>query len=114
MQFYQNQEYARAIEYLLPYATDFSDSIQYNDDLGYAYYMNDQDEEAMSFFKKVYFFKPSDIMANLYIAQIFAGRVEQDSSLFYYKNLISYSPSNYHYWQRAGEIFSRKKRIGFC
>lgn len=111
MQLYQDQEYAKAIEYLLPYATDFSDSIQYNDDLGYAYYMNNQEEEAISFFKKVYSVKPSDIIASLYIAQIFAGRIEQDSSLFYYKNLISYSPSNYRYWQRAGEIFSREKEL---
>lgn len=111
MQFYQDQEYTKAIEYLLLYKDELSDSIQYIDDLGYSYYMNDQDDEAMFAFKKVYNAKRSDITANLYIAQLFIGENETDSSLFYYKNLISYLPSNYRYWQKAGELFSRKREL---
>jgi tetratricopeptide (TPR) repeat protein len=106
--FYQDQEYGRAIEYLLPFASGTTNAVQYYNDLGYSYFMNEQPDEALQSFMTVYQLQPSNTLANLYAAQIWAGRKEHDSTLFYYKNLIYYQPSNYRFWQRAGQVFNTK------
>ncbi|HEX2631099.1 MAG TPA: tetratricopeptide repeat protein, partial [Chitinophagaceae bacterium] len=106
--FYQDQDYGRAVEYLLPFASTAGDPVQYHNDLGYSYFMNEQPEEALRSFMTVYQLQPSNALANLYAAQIWAGRKETDSTLFYYKNLLIYQPSNYRFWQRAGQVFFTK------
>jgi tetratricopeptide (TPR) repeat protein len=106
--FYQDQEYGRAIEYLLPFDATAPDRVQFYNDLGYSYFMNEQPDEALRAFMTVYQLQPSNTLANLYAAQIWAGRKEADSTLFYYKNLIGYQPSNYRFWQKAGQVFNTR------
>lgn len=106
--FYQNQEYGRAIEYLLPFGATAGQSIQYYNDLGYSYFMNEQPDEALRSFMIVYRLQPSNTLANLYAAQVWAGRKELDSTLFYYKNLVYHQPSNYRFWQKTGQVYNTK------
>jgi tetratricopeptide (TPR) repeat protein len=108
VQFYQNQEYGRAIEYLLPLSGLAADMIRFNNDLGYSYFMNEQYENALEFFMRVYRQEPSNTLASLYIAEIYADRKETDSSLAYYRNLIYYQPSNYRFWQKAAQVHYSK------
>jgi tetratricopeptide (TPR) repeat protein len=111
IQFYQNEDYASAVEWLLSISAEVSDKVQYNNDLGYSFYMDDRPEEALELFKKNYHLQPSNVMASLYLARLYSNRKEMDSALFFYNNLISSQPKNYRFWQKAGLIFYQKNNL---
>jgi len=111
LQFYQNEDYTGAINWLLSNSTGIKDRIQYNNDLGYSFIMDDRPDEALELFKQTYQLQPSNVMASLYLARIYTSRKEPDSALFYYKNLLFYQPLNYRFWQKAGSIFYEKNTL---
>lgn len=105
IQYYQNQDYDGAIDYLLPLSGNPADPVQFNNDLGYSYFMNDQPREALRLFRLVYQLQPANVLANLYMAQVFADMKQTDSTLFFYKNLIFHQPANFRFWQKAAQVF---------
>src|SRR5688500_7949340 len=82
--FFQNQEFEKAISYLQA-NSPVGENMQYNVDLGYAFFMSDQLEHSKKEFEAVYQQQPENKQANLYLAQIFSLMKLQDSALFYYR-----------------------------
>ena len=111
LQFYQNEDYAGAIDWLSSNSGLSNDRVQYNNDLAYSYFMDDRDDEALRIFKQTYQLQPSNVMANLYMARIYGSKKELDSALFFYNNLILIQPLNYRFCQKAGLIFYEKSNL---
>ena len=111
LQLYQNEDYAGAIDWLLSISSQSTDRIQYNNDLAYSFFMNDQPGDALELFKQTYQLQPSNVMASIYLARIYSSRKELDSALFFYNNLISFQPINYRFWQKAGLVFYEKNEL---
>lgn len=103
--FFQNQEFEKAINYLQENSPT-SNHIQYNADLGYAFFMNDQLDLSKKKFVAVYQQQPENRQANLYLAQLFSMMKMPDSALFYYRNLTKLQPENYRFWQRSARLFN--------
>lgn len=103
--FYQNQEFDKAINYLQA-NSPVQDNSQYNADLGYAFFMDDQLELSKKEFEAVYQQQPENRQANLYLAQLFSLKKMPDSALFYYRNLTRLQPENYRFWQRSAQLFN--------
>jgi len=102
---FQNQEFEKAIGYLQANSA-IGNNMQYNVDLGYAFFMSDQLEHSKKEFEAVYQRQPENRQANLYLAQIFSLIKLPDSALFYYRNLTRLQPENYRFWQKSGQLFS--------
>jgi len=103
---FQRQDYESVIQYLQSGGLPTDTSTQLKTDLGYAYFMNEQYADAGKQFRTVYAVNPSDIKANLYLAQVYEFFREPDSALSFYTNLTRLQPSNYRFWQKAAQLLS--------
>lgn len=108
--FYQNQEFEKAINYLQA-NSPVQDNSQYNVDLGYAFFMNDELDLSKKEFETVYQQQPANKQANIYLAQLFSLKKMPDSALFYYRNLTRLQPENYRFWQKSAQLFNDLSRF---
>ncbi|MEJ0105341.1 MAG: tetratricopeptide repeat protein [Bacteroidota bacterium] len=102
--YYQKQDFEEAINFLKSYEDRNEESVSFNTDMGYALYMNEQYDEAKTYFQKGLSLQPVNFESTLYLAQIWSIRNNLDSSLFYYTALVHSNPENYRFWQKAGSL----------
>jgi len=102
--YYQKQDFDEAINFLKSYEGRNEESVSFNTDMGYALFMNEQYDEAKTYFQKGLLLEPANFESTLYLAQIWFIRNNPDSSLFYYNALIRSNPENYRFWQKAGNL----------
>ncbi|MFT4094811.1 MAG: hypothetical protein QM640_14360 [Niabella sp.] len=74
--------------------------------LGYCYFMNDEEKNSKSAYLEAYQGHPNDLQANLYLGIIFQKLKNYDSALYYYKNLTVIQPDQYKYWFYASSMFN--------
>ena len=104
-QYFQNQEYDKAIQLLLAAPPTGFDKSYYLS-LGYSYFMNDQMREALPVYLSVYDEDPQDVQANLYLGTIYQQIRKHENALQFYKNLTVLLPDHYKYWYYASSMFS--------
>src|SRR5690606_13892936 len=101
--FLQIRDYDKAIEWLIAHQPE-----SYNRNhfltLGYCYYMNDQERQALQYYQKVYDQEPGELQANLYLGIINQHIKEFGRALQFFKNLTVLYPSNYKYWLYAASV----------
>ena len=103
-EYYQKQDYEEAISFLKSVESQNEPLVSFNTDMGYALFMNEQFDEAKGYFQKAFLQQPENFQSTLYLAQIWSGRNNWDSSLFYYNILLKNYPGNYRFWQKAGGL----------
>lgn len=104
-QFIQNQEYGQAIQVLKKTPpTGFSKEYYLN--LGYAYFMNEEEKNALPAYQAVYEQEPSNRQANLYLAIIYQRMKKYTDALSFYKNLTQLQPDQYKYWFYTASMYS--------
>lgn len=103
--FFQNNDYEGAIQWLQRLEGQES-SLQYQADLGYAYFMNGDFERAKSPLLNLFQQRPDNLQANLYLAQLYEEFKMPDSALYHYLRLTSLRPSNYRFWHKSAQLYS--------
>jgi hypothetical protein len=107
--FFQNQQYEDAIDYLKPFYLKDSGNIQTLNSLGYAFYMNDNREEAKTYFQKIFDIDSNNISANQYLANIDIGNREYETAKSFVFRLIHINPSRSSYYRILAGIYKKNR-----
>ncbi len=107
MDFFQNQQFEEAVNYLTPAVAADSKNIQLLGYLGYAYYMNDNTKEAENVYRQIVLTDPDNIAALQYLA-LLNKNDSPNEALQYTRRLILIQPLKAGYYRSMGELFKRK------
>ena len=94
-QYIQSQDYSSALR-LLKAAVPNQFDKEYYLNLGYAYFMNEEEKNALPAYRTVYEQEPSNVQANLYLAIIYQRMKKYVDALRFYKNLTALQPDQYN------------------
>ncbi|HTI92866.1 MAG TPA: tetratricopeptide repeat protein [Puia sp.] len=92
MDFFQNQEFAEAIDYLSPALQADSGNIAVLGWAGYAYYMSDKTREAGNCFRRAVAVDSNNISALHYLVLLELGETGGGEALGYAKRLLTLQP----------------------
>jgi tetratricopeptide (TPR) repeat protein len=106
--FFQNQQYEEAVNYLLPIINTDSNNIETLGYLGYASYMNDNITTAEKYFQKVFSIDSNNISAIQYLSIIYSKQKTQEALALTYR-LINLQPTKSSYYRQMGDLFRRLK-----
>jgi tetratricopeptide (TPR) repeat protein len=104
-QYIQSQDYGNAIQLLKAAAPSQFDK-EYYLNLGYAYFMNEEEKSALPAYRAVYEQDALNVQANLYLAIIYQRMKKYGDALRFYKNLTVLQPDQYKYWFYTSSMFS--------
>jgi tetratricopeptide (TPR) repeat protein len=103
-EYFQNEQYKEAVEYLSPLLKDTPDLYVANS-LGYAFLMNEETERAESLFGQAIKLDSLNFTANKYLAQIENGRDNLEQALLHYQRMIKVQPGNASLHKSIGDLF---------
>ncbi|MBS1664786.1 MAG: tetratricopeptide repeat protein [Bacteroidetes bacterium] len=110
MDFFQNQEFSEAIEYLSPAVRADSGNVQVLSWAGYAYYMTERMTESGNCFRKVVSLDSNNVSALHYLVLLEIGEAGGGEALEYSQRLLSLQPSRAVWWRTVGECWRRKNK----
>ena len=115
LDYFQNQQFEEALQYLEPVFAIQPDNIQVMTYLGYAHYMLDDYKEAKRFYQLIFSSDSNNITANQYLA-IITYNQDADECLSFYQRLHTLQPSRAAHCRHIGELWSRKNNgdSAFC
>lgn len=106
MQYFENQEYAQAANYLLPIVQADANNIHNLSLLGYTYYMSNQLANAEQCYLKIWNEDSTDITACNYLGKINLQKGNNPLALFYFCRLIDLKPGVAAYYKEAAVTWS--------
>ncbi|WP_158085245.1 tetratricopeptide repeat protein [Niastella vici] len=106
MDLFQNMQYEEAISYLLAAERTDSLNLQTLGYLGYAYQMNDDDNNAGRYYQKMLDIDSNNSPANQYFSSFYSNSDPQIARV-HVSRLISGSPNKAVYYRKMGELFRR-------
>ncbi|HEY6900286.1 MAG TPA: tetratricopeptide repeat protein [Puia sp.] len=111
MDFFQNQEFSEAIEYLSPAVRADSGNVQVLSWAGYAYYMTDRLTESGNCFRKIVSLDSNNVSALHYLVLLELGEsAGGGDALGYAQHLLTLQPSRAVWWRTVGECWRRKNK----
>lgn len=106
--YFQNEQYSEAIQYLKNKESTAANSISFLNSLGYAYYMNDEKEKAEPYYQQTLKQDSLNFSANRYMALIQIEYKNYNEALFYYNRLLQAQPRNAMLHKLKGDIYVTK------
>lgn len=110
MDFFQNQEFAEAIDYLSPSIQADSGNINLLGWAGYAYYMSDKTREAGDCFRRVVAVDSTNLSALHYLVLLELGEAGGGLALKYAQRLLVLQPKRALWWRTAGDCWRRRNQ----
>src|SRR5450432_2114701 len=108
-EYFQNQQFEEAIDYLQPEYLKDSNNLQVLSYLGYAYYMNDVRRKAEPCFRKILSVDSNNIPANQWLANIYIGNNQFPEAVSYIRRLIRLVPGRASYYRLMGGIYRQQQ-----
>jgi len=108
-EYFQNQQFEEAIDYLQPEYLKDSNNLQVLSYLGYAYYMNDVRRKAEPCFRKILSVDSNNIPANQWLANIYIGKNQFPEAVSYIRRLIRLVPGRASYYRLMGGIYRQQQ-----
>jgi tetratricopeptide (TPR) repeat protein len=109
VEYFQNQQFEEAIDYLLPAAVADSQNISLLGYLAYANYMNDNTAAAEKYYQDIFSIDSLNIPAIQYLA-ILNKNDNPGEALQYTRRLVSLQPGKAAHYRSMGELFKRKEK----
>jgi tetratricopeptide (TPR) repeat protein len=106
MDYFQNQQFDDAINYLLPLANDDSNNIDLLGYLGYDNFMNDEIGASEKYFQKIFAIDTNNIDAIQYLSNIYSRQKPRQALALAYR-LINLKPAKSSYYRQAGDLFRK-------
>ena len=103
-EYFQNEQYDEAINYLLPLLGNTADVFTSNA-IGYAYLMNEDFSKAEAFYQRTYSMDSTNFTANKQLAQIASEREDYVQALVYHKRMLQLQPMNASLHKSTAELF---------
>lgn len=107
IQYFQNQEYAKAAVYLQSTLPVTSDSMQYLSLLGYACYMSNQFTKAAYYFERLLRADPSRPRALYYLGKINMAKSNLPAAQKYFCRLVERKPGVAAYYKQLAQLFQQ-------
>ena len=107
---FQNQQFEDAIDYLKPFYQKDSVNLQILNSLGYAFYMNDNKDEARIYFKKIFEIDSNNVSANQYLTNIEISDRDFDMAKTFACRLIHINPSRSSYYRILAGIYKKNRK----
>jgi len=104
MDFFQQQQYDEAANYLATSYQNDSNNVQLLLYLGYAYYMNDNNDDARKYFQKILLLDSNNITAIQYLSSIYRNK-KGDEGFFFANRLVQLQPAKATYSRQLAEVF---------
>lgn len=109
MDFFQDQQFEDAINYLSPVLQADSDNVPVLNYTGYAYYMSDNLPAAEACYHRMLRVDSNSLTALHYLVLLQQNQ-EAGSALEHALRLIQLQPNKAAWWRTAGELFGRKQQ----
>ncbi|HLZ87139.1 MAG TPA: tetratricopeptide repeat protein [Puia sp.] len=109
MDFFQDQQFDEALDYLSPVLQADSDNIPVLNYAGYAYYMSDNPSAAQACYRRMLAVDSNSTTALHYLVLLNQNE-DATAALGYARRLIGLQPNKAAWWRVAGELFGRKER----
>jgi tetratricopeptide (TPR) repeat protein len=109
-EYFQNQQFEDAIDYLNRFFLKDSNSLQLLNYLGYAYYMNDEKGKAKIYYLKLLNSDPENISANQYLANICISENNNDSAKIFVQRLIGLAPGRANFYRILAGIYKKDQQ----
>jgi tetratricopeptide (TPR) repeat protein len=109
LDFFQNQQFDEAIDYLLPVASMDSDNLQLLGFLGYANFMNEDMPVAEKYYKRIFGIDSNNLAANQYLA-IINSNSNPDKAKMFTARLINIRPNKASYYRNMADLLRRKNQ----
>ena len=109
MDFFQNQQFDEAIDYLMPVASMDSDNLQLLGFLGYANYMNDNMPAAEKYYQRIFSIDSNNVAANQYLASINSNS-NPDKAKMFTARLINIRPNKASYYRNMADLLRRRNQ----
>jgi len=109
-EYFQNQQYVEAIQYLESKNIASSAGVNLINSLGYAYFMSENYKVAEEQYRHVLSLDSLNFTANRYMALIREYNKNYNDVLFYYKRLLKQQPDNAWLYNLYGDAFSLNKQ----
>ncbi|MGG9963132.1 hypothetical protein [Ferruginibacter sp. SUN106] len=106
--FFQNQQYEEAINYLTPLLDADPKNISLLGYIGYANYMNDNENAAEIFYRQIFDIDSANIAALSYLA-ILTKIESPGESLSFYRRLVNLQPAKASHYRNMAELLKRKQ-----
>jgi tetratricopeptide (TPR) repeat protein len=106
MDYFQNQQFEEAINYLMPAVTNDSANLQLLGFLAYANYMNDNIPAAKKYYQEMFVIDSNNISANQYLASINTSSNPVLAQQFVHR-LIILQPAKASYCRNIAELFKK-------
>lgn len=110
MNYFQNQEFSEAIDYLSPAIQADSGNAMLLGWAGYAYYMSDRTREAGDCYRRVVAVDSNNISALHYLVLLELGEAGGGEALGYAARLLQLQPRRAMWWRTVGECWRRKNK----
>jgi tetratricopeptide (TPR) repeat protein len=110
MDYFQNQEFAEAIDYLSPAVQADSGNVTLLGWAGYAYYMSDRTREAGACYRRVLALDSAAVSALHYLVLLELGEAGGGDALGYAQRLLTLQPRRAMWWRTVGECWRRKNK----
>jgi tetratricopeptide (TPR) repeat protein len=108
MDFFENQQFDDAVDYLSPVLQADSDNLPVLSYAGYAYYMQDDPSAATACYRRMLGVDSSSITALHYLVLLLQNQ-EPNEALGYAMRLVSLQPARSVWWRTAGELWRHKQ-----
>jgi tetratricopeptide (TPR) repeat protein len=109
MDFFQNQQFDEAINYLSPFAVTDSSNLQLLSFLGYANYMNDDAKAAEKYYQRIFSIDSNNITANQYLANLKSNQSTDEAQPFL-RRLMNLQPGKASHYRSMANLFQRKNQ----
>jgi Tfp pilus assembly protein PilF len=106
--FFQNQQYEDAINYLTPILDTDPKNISLLGYMGYANYMNDNENAAEKYYRQIYDIDSANIAAISYLG-ILTKIENPGESLSFYRRLVNLQPTKASHYRNMAELLKRKQ-----
>jgi tetratricopeptide (TPR) repeat protein len=108
MDFFQDQQFDEALNYLSPVLQADSDNVPVLNYAGYAYYMSDNEAAADACYRRMLRVDSNSLTALHYLV-LLEQNEDAGAALGYALRLIQLQPNKATWWRTAGELFGRNK-----
>ena len=110
MDYFQNQEFTEAVEYLSPLVQADSGNVAALGWAGYAYYMTEKGDAAAACYRRVLVVDSNNIGALHYLVLLEQGEHDGGEALGYAQRLLALQPARAVWWRTVAECWRRKNK----
>jgi tetratricopeptide (TPR) repeat protein len=108
--YFQNQQYEDAVDYLNPFYQKDSGNLLVLNSLGYAFYMSDEKDKSKIYYERIFKADSNNISANQYLANIEIADNQYEAAKSFVFRLTHINPARSSYFRILASIYKKNRQ----